>query len=269
MSTPPAPLISVALLARDEVTHLPACLASLAALAAPPQGEIIVVLDSRAPAALEVIARQATPHVSRSAFVNFSAQRNRALAACRGTWVFFVDPDERATPALVAELTTLLAGAPPIGGAWVPRRNFMFGHEVRHGGWAPDYQLRLLRRAGACYDEARAVHEVPVVAGETIYLHEPLLHYNYATWGQFVAKQRAYSAHEAAALAAAGRRARPRNFVLQPLREFRRRWLTLGGRHDGRLGLLLALAMAYYTLRTYALLARGGRRTGTAPPPAL
>ena len=252
------PLISVALMARDEIAHLPACLASVAELAAPPAGELVIVLDSRAPAALEALARRYTAQVSRSRFVNFSVQRNRVLDGCRGTWVLFLDPDERATPALIAEVRALLAAPDGLGGAWAPRRNFMFGHEVRHAGWSPDYQLRLLRRAGARYDEGRAVHEVAVVAGRTVHLREPLLHYNYATWGQFTAKQRAYTAHEAAAQAARGVRAKPQNFVLQPLREFRRRYVTLAGWRDGPLGLLLSLAMAYYVLRMYLLLARRG-----------
>ncbi len=251
-----APALTVALLARDEVQHLAACLDSVAALTTPPGGELVVLLDSRAPATLEAIARRYTPQVSRSAFVNFSAQRNRALERCQGTWVLFIDPDERMTPALAAEVRRMIAAGDEIGGAWVPRRNFMFGHEVRHAGWSPDYQLRLLRRAGARYDEDRAVHEVAAVTGTLVYLHEPLVHYNYATWAQFTAKQRAYTAHEARTQAARGIRAKPQNFVLQPLREFRRRYLTLAGWRDGPLGLLLSLAMAYYTLRLYVALAR-------------
>jgi glycosyltransferase involved in cell wall biosynthesis len=250
----------VAVLARDEITHLAACVDSVAALTAPPDGELVVLLDERAPPALEAIARRTPAQVSRNPFVNFSAQRNRALERCHGTWVFFLDADERVTPALAAELRALLAAGAGVGGAWVPRRNFMFGHEVRHAGWSPDYQLRLLRRAGAHYDEGRAVHEVAGVAGTTVHLREPLIHYNYATWAQFTAKQRAYTAHEAAAQAARGIRAKPQNFILQPLREFRRRYVTLAGWRDGPLGLLLALAMAYYTLRLYVALAwRGGR----------
>jgi glycosyltransferase involved in cell wall biosynthesis len=263
-----APRISVALLTRDEAAHLPACLHSVAALAAPPAGELVIVLDSRASAAVEAIARRATPHVSREPFVNFSAQRNRALERCRGEWVFFIDPDERLTPALAAEIHALIAAGDGIGGGWVPRRNRMFGHAVRHAGWWPDYQLRLLRRAGAHYDEGRAVHEVAQVVGRTVYLREPLVHYNYATWAQFAAKQRAYAAHDAAALAAQGVRARPQNFVLQPLREFRRRYITLAGWRDGPLGLLLAGALAYYNLRMYLALARrAGLQPGRGGPP--
>ena len=38
--------------------------------------------------------------------------------------------------------------------------NYIAGQRVRHGGFYPDYQLRLLRRDRARYDPARPVHEV-------------------------------------------------------------------------------------------------------------
>src|SRR4051812_2774779 len=113
---PDPPLLSIALLARDEIGHLGACLESVAAWSAPPAGELVIVLDDRAPKEMEALARHYTPHVSRSRFVNFSAQRNRALEGCHGAWVFFIDPDERATPALVAELRALLADPAGLGG---------------------------------------------------------------------------------------------------------------------------------------------------------
>ena len=48
-----------------------------------------------------------------------------------------------------------------------------------------------------------------------------------------------------------GQRARPRNFVIQPLRQFRWRYLTLRGYRDGWRGLLLSSLMAYYELVRY------------------
>src|SRR5205823_6205057 len=179
-------------------------------------------------------------------FVNFSAQRNRALVLANGAWVFFLDPDERVTAALAREIPAVLAEPGDRAGYWVARRTFMFGHEVRHTGWWPDYQIRLLRRDGARYDDGRAVHEVPLIpVAQQAHLRAPLIHYNYATWAQFTAKQRAYARQEARAQHARGIRARPRNFVLQPWREFRRRYITLEGWKDGPLGLVLSLALAY------------------------
>ena len=252
------PRLSVVILALNEADHLAACLAAAANLIAPPTGELVVILDGRATPAVEAVARRQTAAVYRIPFVNFSAQRNHGLAHAQGDWVLFLDPDERVTPAGVREIQAVLANPSDKTGYWVARRTFMFGREVRHAGWWPDHQLRLLRRAVAHYDEGRAVHEIAQIPAEQqAYLQEPLIHYNYDRWSQFTAKQRAYAAYEARALRATGVRAKPQNLVLQPLREFRRRYVTLGGWRDGWLGLLLAGAMAYYNLRMYLHLARG------------
>ena len=89
-------------------------------------------------------------------------------------------------------------------------------------------------------------------------MSEPLLHYNYASWRQFHIKQKTYARYEAGILQARGIRAQPHNFVLQPLREFRRRYLTLKGYRDGTRGLSLALMLAwYYGFMPYWDLARG------------
>ncbi len=117
---------------------------------------------------------------------------------------------------------------------------------MRGGGFTPDHQLRLLRRDGAHYDMDREVHEIVQVDGEEGYLSEPFIHYNYANWPQFYRKQRVYARYEARILAERGIRPRPHNFILQPLREFRRRFFTLHGYRDGVHGLRMALLLAWY-----------------------
>ena len=92
----------------------------------------------------------------------------------------------------------------------------------------------------------REVHEIVDVDGAVGYLQEPLIHYNYATWAQFHRKQRFYAEYEARILAQRGIRPRPHNFVLQPAREFRRRFWQLAGWRDGWRGLQLAILLAWY-----------------------
>ncbi len=249
-------------IARDEAKHIAACLASVRSLT----DDLLVLLDDRTSDDTARLAEAAGARVKISHFVNFSAQRNRALQAAGGDWVLFLDADERLTPALIAEIKQRLAAPtlsqpPPVGeeslaGYWIARRNYMFGHWVRHAGWYPDYQLRLLRRSAALYDESREVHELAQLSGPDAKLREPLIHYNYETWAQFRAKQRYYTAFEARILYQQGQRARLRNFVLQPLREFCRRYISLKGWKDGRLGLALSLAMGWYEWRKYWLLRR-------------
>ena len=73
---------------------------------------------------------------------------------------------------------------------------------------------------------------------------------------QFCARQGRYTDYEARMLLEDGQRARPHNFILQPLRQFRWRYLTLQGYKDGWRGLVLSVLMAYYEMVRYRKLWR-------------
>jgi hypothetical protein len=179
--------------------------------------------------------------------------------------VLFIDADERVPPALAAEIESKLSLPTPAW--WVPRHNYLFGQLTLHAGWFPDYQLRLLRRSLAHYDPARPVHELAILDSplEPGHLQNPLIHLNYETVREFIAKQRDYARYDAGQLLAEGKRARPHNFILQPLRQFRWRYFTLGGYKAGLHGLRLSLLMAYFEFQKYRELARRQSATPRAP----
>ena len=273
-------MISAIVLAQNEERHLAECLASLQ------WADELLLLDSGSQDQTVSIAKAAGARVEYRAFTHFGDQREAALRLAHHPWVFFVDADERVPPALAAEVQHVVTSSPPTFNAhppptfnahspptfnahapplpasrpavgwWVPRRNFFWGHEVRHSGWAPDYQLRLLRVDAARYDPDQHVHEVATLDGPASWLKEPLIHINYESWGEFWQKQRIYARHEGAKLAAQGLRWKPWNIVLQPLRAFRRRYIEWEGWKDGRLGLGLALVMAWWEGVAYLELKR-------------
>ena len=185
-------------------------------------------------------------------FADFARQRNSALEMARAEWVLFVDADEVVTHELATEVRETLGKArEEIAGYWIPRKNLLFGRWIRHAGWSPDRQLRLLRRDRARYREDRTVHELVDLQGDAGHLRTPFVHYNYDTIGQFVAKQKVYASMEAADLYRRGIRPRPQNYLLQPWRQFWRRYVLLEGFKDGALGLILSLLLAYFEWRTY------------------
>jgi glycosyltransferase involved in cell wall biosynthesis len=211
-----------------------------------------VVVDDRTVDTTAEIAARRGARVEVRAFVDFARQRNAALRMAASDWVFFVDDDEVVTPELAQEIRGIVdSGEGHKVGYWVPRKNILFGRWVRHTGWSPDYQLRLLHARDAAYREDRTVHELAVLHGEEGYLHNPLVHYNYSTLAEFCGRQRDYAAMEAADLFRRGVRAKPQNYLLQPWRQFWRRFVTWQGYRDGAIGLLLSSLMAYYELRTY------------------
>jgi glycosyltransferase involved in cell wall biosynthesis len=248
--------LSVAIIAKDEQHHIGAALASVAGLA----DEVIVLLDSRTSDRTAAICREYGAQVIVEPWRGFAAQRNRALDLCAGDWVLFLDADERVTPELRDEILQIanckLQIENPqftihnlqfaIAGYWIPRHNQFFGTTLRGGGWYPDHQLRLLLRHQARYDESRLVHEFAQLDGPAGYLTQHLLHLNIEHLDELWRKQTSYALQEAQVLYRAGRRARWRNFVGAPLREFARRYIALGGYRDGMIGLLMCGTLAYF-----------------------
>ncbi|MBV8085303.1 MAG: glycosyltransferase family 2 protein [Chloroflexi bacterium] len=237
-------MITAAVIAKDEERHIAACLETIA------WADDRLVLDSGSSDRTSELAHQGGARVDIRAFDDFAHQRNAALALAKHDWVLFVDADERVTPELAAECRRTVAN-PEHAGYFIPRLNRIFGKVIRHAGWYPDYQMRLLDRRQAQYDEAVPVHEVVRLDhGQPGYLREHFIHYNYDSVGQFLAKQRRYSALEARRLQFEGP-VRKRSLLSMPVREFVRRYWTLEGYRDGGHGLLLSALMAYFTFQTY------------------
>ena len=234
--------ITAIILTKNEARHVAECIVSLR------WADRVLVFDSHSDDDTPALARAAGADVAQRPFDNYAAQRNAALDAVTTDWVFFVDADERATPALAEEIRRVIAERPE-NGWYVPRHNYIFGRLTLGAGWYPDYQFRLLRHGRARY--VRPVHELGEVDGTTGYLANPLIHYNYRDAAHFHAKQRAYVEHDATILRDGGVRPKPRNYVLQPLRQFIWRFITLRGYRDGLHGLRLSLYMGYYEWRKY------------------
>lgn len=229
--------LSAIILTLNEAGHIQACIESLQWV------DRVLVFDSYSHDGTLELARAAGAEVQQNVFQNYAQQRNAALAALQTDWIFFVDADERGTPALAAEIRGIIAGCAE-NGWYVPRHNYIFGKLTLGAGWFPDYQLRLFRQG--CVHYERPVHEVAVVAGEVGYLQQPLVHYNYRDPAHFHAKQRQYTAVAAGILHQQGVVPHFYTPFTQPLRHFWWRFVALHGYRDGFHGLRLSFYLAYY-----------------------
>jgi (heptosyl)LPS beta-1,4-glucosyltransferase len=253
--TAAGPRIAAVVLTLNEAKHITDCVATLR------WADDVLVFDSFSNDDTVTLAAAAGARVIQNRFENYAQQRNAALAAVQTEWVFFVDADERMDDALAAEVRA--AAASGRHDVWaVPRHNYLFGKLTLGAGWYPDFQARLFRVGLSGYDPARHVHELPVFDGELGKLNRELTHFNYESVAQFHGKQRKYSDYDAQILFNQGVRPKPQNFVLQPLREFNRRFFTWRGYRDGLHGVHLSALMAYYNWRMYRRLAELWRKTG-------
>lgn len=237
-----SPLLSVAIIARDEERYIADALASVAGLAS----DIVVLLDDRSRDGTADLCRAHGVRLYVEPWRGFPAQRNRALEVCVGEWVLFLDADERVSVALRGEIQQVIRQRTGVIGYWIPRLNEFFDQTLRGGGWYPDHQLRLFRRQQAHFAESRLVHEVAQLDGPIGSLEGHIYHLNIEHVDELWRKQSGYAIQEAQMLYVAGRRARWRNFVGAPLREFYRRYVVLQGYRDGLLGLFLCATLAYF-----------------------
>ncbi|OQY26170.1 MAG: hypothetical protein B6I34_00410 [Anaerolineaceae bacterium 4572_32.1] len=236
--------LAAVILTKNEERHIAACIESVA------WADQVVIFEWGSDDRTVEIARQMGATVIEHPFHDFGQQRNAALEAVEAEWILFVDADERVTPELAAEARRVIT-RDDVDGWWIPRHNYIWGGIVRHAGWYPDYQMRLLRRAQARYDPTREVHELVILDGQEGYMENVLLHYNYDSLSHFIAKQEKYTDYDARILFDQGLRPKPWSYFLQPLRQFKWRYFELTGYKAGWRGLLLSLLLAYYNLVMY------------------
>ena len=94
----------------------------------------------------------------------FGPQKNRALDAACGDWVFSIDTDEWVTPQLRDEIQATINNAAAAPAYTLPRSSSFCGRYMKHSGWWPDYVIRLFKRDHARFSED-LVHERLIVDG--------------------------------------------------------------------------------------------------------
>lgn len=225
------PTVTALIIARDEARQLPDCIRTLGWA-----DEVVVVVDRASrDATLEIARRRADAVIVRE-FDDFANQRNAGLAAARGAWVFSIDADERATPALASEIRRVIADpSVPRAGYRVPIRSVILGRPFRYSGTQHDLPVRLFRRtAGRWTGE---VHETVELRGTVGTLGSHLTHQTLPTLHAFVRKINKYTTLEAKRLAREGRPVRRLDLLARPFWTFAKLYLAKGGFRDGPEGL--------------------------------
>jgi glycosyltransferase involved in cell wall biosynthesis len=244
--TPARIPITVVIAARNEAANIAAC------VDAARWADEILVADHGSTDDTAALASDAGAVVlSHPEAPTIGALRNIAIAAARNAWVLIVDADERATSAMAAHVSAVLAN--PLHDAYrVPRRNFFLGREVRHGGWERDRPIRLIR-ASLRYDDSQ-VHERIAVATPLGTLDAALLHYPYGSLDEYFEKFARYSQWWAEDQWRRGRRTSVLAVLFKPPARFLSMYVFRLGFLDGARGLVLAALASASVLAKYARL---------------
>jgi glycosyltransferase involved in cell wall biosynthesis len=233
------PRLSVAVVTLNEEERLRACLESAV------WADEIVVVDAGSSDKTVAIAREFTDRVQFRAWDGYGSQKNFALGLCHGDWILSLDADERVSEALRREIQARLQAGSGEVGYLVPRRNLFQGRWLRHGGFYPDWQLRLFQRGRGAFLE-RSVHESVRVDGPTARLRAPLVHESYRNVADAVQRLNRYSDLAAKDLAATGRGGSLTDLLVRPAWRFVSMYALQAGFLDGWSGLVLAALHAHY-----------------------
>jgi glycosyltransferase involved in cell wall biosynthesis len=242
--------ISIALITLNEEQNLPRTLESVTPLVRGGAGEIIVVDSGSTDRTIE-IANSHGAKVVIEPWKGFAAQKNSALEKTSGDWVLQLDADEYLEAHLAEEISTAMTNT-SIVGFWIPRKNYVLGRWIRHGGFYPDPKLRLIRRGAGQFEEYGA-HPTIKVNGPTARLKHALIHNAYPTLGGYIDHMNSYSSSGAEVVVAKGYRGfNVLDIVVRPMVTFVYNYLFRLGFLDGREGLLLHLYHCVYVSWKYA-----------------
>jgi glycosyltransferase involved in cell wall biosynthesis len=239
------PRLSVTIVAQDEERTIGSVLAAVRGLA----DEIIFVDSGSTDATIDIATSYGVKYFHQD-WLGYSGQKNYAIDLASGDWILSLDADEILTPELVTEIRDLLESAipPEIAGFSIPRILYIGQTAVKHGGFYPDAQLRLIRRDRGRF-RSRIVHESIKVEGETRQLKHPMLHYAYKDVDQFAVTMDKYarmSAQHYFHQEFKPWRAHPLNELLHPAWTFVYRYFLRAGFLDGSLCWRLNVIYADY-----------------------
>jgi len=172
--------ISVIILTKNEEPVVKDCLESVKWA-----DEIVVVDHGSTDKTLEIVKKFGVKKIVRAPEnSNFSDRRNSGAEEASGEWLLYVDADEKTTPDLREEIleviqrynnATMKQSFPAYA---IPRKNIRLTKILYHGGWWPDYVLRLMKKDRLIGWEGE-LHEQPKISGEVGKLKEAFVHFSH------------------------------------------------------------------------------------------
>ncbi len=252
------PPISACIIAFNEKTNIRRCLESLKWL------DEIIVVDSYSTDGTEKMAREYTDKVIQHPWSGYINQKNYALQLAGNDWVISLDADELISEELKLKITQEWAakGYELYDGYFMPRCTFYLGKWIKHGGWYPDYKLRLFRKSLGSWGGADP-HDRVELRGRTKKIKGGLLHYNYKNISDQIKTIDHFSDVATTVFLTKKKRFDILDLIIRPVSKFFECYLFKAGFRDGLAGFIIAINSAFYVFIKYAKLWEKQKRQNT------
>jgi len=252
------PQLSGAVIVKDELDRIEGCIRSLEFC-----DEIVVVDTGSTDGTLDLL-RSMNVELSQREFKDFAQARETARKAASGVWILHLDADERITPDLALEIRAAIETKGPTVGYRIGFRNYYRSQWLKHGGYYPDFRLRLFRRDAGRWDD-RPVHEKVVLDGGSEDLSGHIDHLAFDSIPDCLDKAQWYAEMGAQIMFRNGRRAGAWAVAGHTAARFVQAYVIKRGFLAGGLGFVLAGVQAYETFQKYARLWELGRAASDSP----
>ena len=243
------PTLSVAMIVKNEAQDLAACLDTVKGWV-----DEIVILDSGSTDETEQIAEQyGAKFYVNTDWQGFGKQRQLAQQYVTSDYVLWLDADERVTPELKQSILQAVKNDEQNAVYNIGRLSEVFGRQIRHSGWYPDYVVRLYRTTFAKYGDELVHEKVHFPKDANVKkLTGDLLHFTYKDVHHYLVKSASYAQAWSIQKAKAGKKASLFDGVTHALGCFVKMYLLKAGFLDGKQGFLLAILSAHSTFVKYA-----------------
>lgn len=236
-------MLSVIIITKNESEHITRCLKSVS------WADEIIILDSGSTDNTVSLCQKFTPHVYETDWPGFGPQKQRTLDKATGNWVLSIDADEKISEELKAEIQQAMQQT-NIQGFNIPRLSSYCGKQIKHGGWWPDYVLRLFQRSAGHFTDD-LVHERAIVKGSLQNLKNPILHEAFINPDEVLHKVNSYSTLGAKKLFNKGKSTSLGSAILKGFWSFFKTYILKASFLDGTHGLMLAISNAEGTYYKY------------------
>jgi glycosyltransferase involved in cell wall biosynthesis len=240
--------LTVTVITYNESEHISAALESVA------WADEILVVDSGSTDGTPELARARGTRVIVRDWPGYSAQKNFAADQATHDWVLSMDADERVSPALAAEIRTILEQEPQARGYRIKRVSHYLGRWVRSTDWFPDYQLRLYDRRAGRWNGLQIHESFQLADGKPERLQSELEHYAYRDISHHLQKIDAYTTLISEQWHREGRRTNPLAMAIHPWLAFLRNYVLRTGFKDGTVGFVVSVLNSYYVFLKLAKL---------------
>ncbi len=214
----------------------------------------IVIIDLESKDNTTTIAQKEEAEIFSFKHVNYvEPAREFGIRKSKTNWIFLLDADERMTKELANEILRHIQND-TYTHYKIPRKN-IFGttHWLKHGGWWPDHQIRLINKK---YFKSwpKEIHSAPIIDGRTGYLKNPILHFFHGDFGSMVSKTITFEDIESNLLFKANKNVYVPTFFRKFLGELYRRFIKHFGFLDGEIGIIESIYQAFSKTITYLYL---------------